>query len=295
MSEEDRKSYQNGIWMCRHHGTLIDLDETRFTMPLLQQWRAAAERRAEMRQAHQHLEQGNHDLFRHDVRLVTANLAEATIGHAFVDAGIPVFWGPDVAAAVRDFVFEIAQNALTHGAASHFDVEITPKYIRLTDDGAAFDPKTLQHLPNPRGGALAMQALRTALGDRLILSIKPGERANEYTLQYLRTQSDLVSSTPCCVSKEHEMPDGSTIRKLATDRIAGCDVIYVIVPDYTSYSRAAGYKDDMSQSFPDKQVVFVGGSISSGVRDLMTQIPGSRFLALAEPQDPYSHYFYDDA
>src|ERR1700743_1084457 len=56
MARADRVSYDNGIWMCRTHGTLIDTDEVRFTIPLLKQWRSAAERRAAILQARESYE-----------------------------------------------------------------------------------------------------------------------------------------------------------------------------------------------------------------------------------------------
>jgi hypothetical protein len=194
MTKADRKSLQNGIWMCRTHGTLIDLDEVRFTIPLLQQWRAAAERRAEIRQAQHQVAADQADLFKHDVRITRVNLGEITIGNAFIDAGVPVFWGVRVSAATRDFIFEIAQNALTHGSATYFNLEITPKYIQLTDDGMPFDPRELPNTSAQRGGTLSFQNLNTVLGDRLILSVRMKERGNQYNIQYVRAQSDLTGS-----------------------------------------------------------------------------------------------------
>lgn len=42
MTPEERKSADNGIWMCRNCGTLIDADEGGFPADLLQEWKKAA-------------------------------------------------------------------------------------------------------------------------------------------------------------------------------------------------------------------------------------------------------------
>lgn len=46
MSPEERKSYENGIWMCRTHAALIDRDENFFTVEMLKKWKVNAEQDA---------------------------------------------------------------------------------------------------------------------------------------------------------------------------------------------------------------------------------------------------------
>lgn len=41
--QEDRKSVQNGIWLCLNHGTLMDEDEENYPVELLIQWKAHSE------------------------------------------------------------------------------------------------------------------------------------------------------------------------------------------------------------------------------------------------------------
>ncbi|MGO9455192.1 MAG: NACHT domain-containing protein [Candidatus Binataceae bacterium] len=43
LSHEQRRSYSNGIWMCRNHAKQVDSDETHFTRELLQEWKQKAE------------------------------------------------------------------------------------------------------------------------------------------------------------------------------------------------------------------------------------------------------------
>jgi hypothetical protein len=42
-SSEQRKSADNGIWLCQSCSKLIDSDETRYTVELLQTWKSQAE------------------------------------------------------------------------------------------------------------------------------------------------------------------------------------------------------------------------------------------------------------
>src|SRR5882724_2748404 len=74
VSSAQRSSYENGIWMCHQHGTLIDQDETRFTIALLKQWRAAAERKAAIRQAQRQFDSSDFNLFKHELIVTISNL-----------------------------------------------------------------------------------------------------------------------------------------------------------------------------------------------------------------------------
>lgn len=46
MTEIERKSIENGIWMCRHHATLIDSDYINYSADTLRQWKMLAEEKA---------------------------------------------------------------------------------------------------------------------------------------------------------------------------------------------------------------------------------------------------------
>jgi len=46
---EERSSPSNGIWLCQNCAKLVDNDRIRFTVELLQQWKAAAESEARQR------------------------------------------------------------------------------------------------------------------------------------------------------------------------------------------------------------------------------------------------------
>lgn len=46
MTPEQRRSFDNGIWLCSNHATEIDTDRAVFPPELLKEWKALAERRA---------------------------------------------------------------------------------------------------------------------------------------------------------------------------------------------------------------------------------------------------------
>lgn len=44
MSKDERKSYENGIWLCQTHSRMIDVDPVRFPVDLLKCWKEDAEK-----------------------------------------------------------------------------------------------------------------------------------------------------------------------------------------------------------------------------------------------------------
>lgn len=51
MTSEERKSIENGIWLCQTHARLIDTDESTYTVELLKEWKKTAEKQASQRLA----------------------------------------------------------------------------------------------------------------------------------------------------------------------------------------------------------------------------------------------------
>lgn len=48
MTSDERKSIDNGIWLCQSHSKLIDTDEVKYTKKLLHKWKEEAENRADL-------------------------------------------------------------------------------------------------------------------------------------------------------------------------------------------------------------------------------------------------------
>lgn len=49
MTVEERRSPDNGIWMCRLHGTAVDAKDLQFTVELLREWKARAQKESRQR------------------------------------------------------------------------------------------------------------------------------------------------------------------------------------------------------------------------------------------------------
>jgi len=60
MTPDERKSIDNGIWMCRHHARLIDADFFNYSAATLQQWKLIAEENAYKKIAEIGSNQRNH-------------------------------------------------------------------------------------------------------------------------------------------------------------------------------------------------------------------------------------------
>src|SRR6185437_2714351 len=99
-----------------------------------------AERRAQLRADRHGFDPATFDLLSYELEITKQNLQEQTVANALADAAIPILWGKQVAPVIRDFIFEIVQNALTHGGAPQVLLRVTPKAITLTDYGAQFAP-----------------------------------------------------------------------------------------------------------------------------------------------------------
>ena len=46
LSSQERRSYENGIWLCANHAKLVDSDARHFTIEQLREWKGQAERRS---------------------------------------------------------------------------------------------------------------------------------------------------------------------------------------------------------------------------------------------------------
>jgi hypothetical protein len=235
MSPAERSSIANGIWMCYKHGKLIDTDESRFTVEMLQKWRELAEERARFLQTHgQALGRTNPDysaigLASTTSRLVGPDSENSTIGDAIRYSCVPEVWGPAISECVRDFSIESARNSFQHGLATFFELGISPTYIRLIDDGASFDIWKLTEGPKVSGGRLAFSALLELLAERVVVVGRRNQGTNEVIISRIADAYQLEDLTPCVT-----WVDWRDVRKkqhqIVVDR--ACHLVYVILPPY---------------------------------------------------------------
>lgn len=109
-------SIENGIWMCSYHARLIDRDEATFTVQMLRQWRAVAERKASLsQQLGREVDFGTHDragiaLSDCVIDIVGLTSENEQIGDALLYSGVHEIWGEQLARSVRDLTIELARN-----------------------------------------------------------------------------------------------------------------------------------------------------------------------------------------
>lgn len=237
MNPADRRSIDNGIWCCATHAKLIDTDEVRYSVDQLKAWKGIAERKAQARQAHG--ERGLHGraamaemtLVPERLDLASTDRANEVVGEGVQNACIQDVWGQDVADAIRDFLVEHARNAFSHGKATRVEIAFEKTSIRVLDDGAYFDISSLP-LGMGRGGALALEHLRRALGVGLVSVVRLGS-TNNLLIPLVRNPSELAQVNPCTVVLQRGDP---SVLPNGPGAFLACGRVFVVVPRYMTFS-----------------------------------------------------------
>lgn len=289
LSEPERCSIENGIWMCYKHGKLIDTDEHRFTIPMLKTWRKIAESRARYQQ------ENDKDIAPQNDELLEIGFAPETvvlkclgpeneiIGNALQDTCVQLIWGNGLANAARDVLIEITRNAFNHGCATECSITITDNEIIHTEDGLEFNCFGLQFHERGRGGSTAIRGLISSFGNKLLLGSRrenSGSRDVNRTVFALASLANIDLVKPCGVFlKPRDMEaikQGTFPARLFNPDVASCYVVYVVLPNFPAPSDAINLFETMpADAMKGKQLVFVGRNVSS----LVEQHP-SFFAAL---------------
>src|SRR5260370_26549555 len=156
LTPEQRASHENGIWLCQTHAKLVDDDAAHYPKELLFAWKIAAEERAREAQGRPTLKDagGSRRLvaFQATVKGPREQLQQ-DVERFLINIGAPVAWGPHYD-LVRMVVYEIALNALEHGASPLVELESKAGVVALRDAGKRFGLEDLR-----AGGSGGHQAL----------------------------------------------------------------------------------------------------------------------------------------
>jgi hypothetical protein len=276
MSREERLAIGNGIWMCFKHGKLIDTDEERFTVEMLQKWRVLTERRARLevelgKPIELSPQQVTDFTFAGNIISLGALGAEnVLIGDAIRDSCVEVIWGQEAARSVRDACIELARNAFSHGRAARFSLDIHGRVIEAIDDGQEFDVCGLPTHPSARGGAAAMQHLMEAYGDRLVITNRRLANKNRVTISLVRTLTEVRDATPCTVTLTSQQIYRN---ELKIEVHESCKTVYFILTPYFSISDVMTLAEALEKRGPDpRQFVFVADDVSLNVRDFFARM-----------------------
>ena len=293
MTGEARKSIANGIWCCYTHGKLIDTDETRFTVKMLENWKAIAEKRAQIMQEKQCcFEESKRYFAFKELIAATITLGKELadgehIGRLLHDCGAEFSWGAEITHAVRDLLIELARNAVTHGQANAVNLTIMDTQMTLADDGASFNPK--RGLLDGAGGSFAAMAIKELQPLGLLWTYYREHEQNFTKISYLRTAADVATLTPCSIT----IPRPSLYRgDVEIEFTAHCNDVYVVVPQYLVYSDIYGLTKALNgREFKDKTVTIITEHISRGViAYIKKHIPGAEVVGLNRSPHPFSDY-----
>ena len=286
MTSEQRKSIQNGIWLCYDHGKIIDTDEIRYTIPQLIKWRELAEQRAHIFQTYGAKLPNKMESFRklglatHNLQLETSEDENIAIGRAIDDSCVGDIWGIEISRAIRDYAIEMARNAFQHGRSTYFNLTINPHQIVMQDDGADFDPWTLTENKGKSGGTLSMQHLASHLSDRLVVSFNRNETTNITTIGLISDAEDLLNLTNCSIEVTLQQINE---RSIPIQVHSSCRLVYVVLPQYFPISDAIRILNHLKQLVKNEMrpMVFVLQSPSSMVREIVEEhFPEARFIEL---------------
>lgn len=279
LTPEQRSSIDNGIWCCNYHAKLIDTDEVIYTIPMLRQWKALAERRAQLRQAH------GDKADAHWRELVTVGLApdsvtllsggeiSSHIGASVRHACLSEIYGQEVAHAVRDFLIEYARNALTHGCALTVEIAFASNLISVIDDGSEFSACTLSG-PHARGGGMAYKAMleNKHLG---YISSRRLEGQNQLRIPIVVDPRDLPRVNPCAITvSSADIREG----KVSVSKVSGCDRIFVVAREFAVYSDGPVYARilrDLAKEHPNIVLIVPEASpaVLTHYRQLLPEVP----------------------
>lgn len=274
----------NGIWMCYSHGKLIDTDDSTYTVEVLKTWVQLAELRATMSQANQK-----------DVELTPALLKKYpmpeyctnilgpesgfdNIGNAIEASCMSQIWGVDISRAIRDVLIEVAQNSLTHGAATSVKLKIHNRSVQLSDDGKQFNPLILNG-KSKDGCGLAIDRLIRKYGTNLYYSYKYSNGINCLELSVVSSVDEIKALTNCTADVPSSLFWGVAPNlKIPSE----CIHVYLMFPSNISYSWVKQVPQLLTNSVrSDQEIILVGQQLSEGVIEyLKVALPDVRVINL---------------
>lgn len=240
MTSEERRSAENGIWMCYRHGKQIDNDECRFTSEVLFKWKQVAERKAQLEHELGRSIEAEPQLLldlglaRNEVKIESANGSEnILIGDALKFSCANALWGEGLTAYIRGYLIERARNAIKHGGATYVKIEIESSKVSLLDDGDEFNHHDLLNHPNARGGAETKRKLIDTYGNHIISIAQRENGINKSVISILTNKNMIKDITPCTVELSYEIGFAEEYR---FEVMETCSEIYVTIPDYFGLS-----------------------------------------------------------
>lgn len=283
MSNEQRSSFENGIWMCYLHGKLIDTDEVTYSIDVLKQWKQIAERKAQIRQAHGEKYAILPEMLREiglpdkSIDLTGVGEENVIIGDLLKNANVQELWGDAISHAIRDLSIELVRNAFQHGEATQFKVIIAKNSIHLYDNGRDFSVWDLYNNTNGSGGTIAAQHAVDCLKHRLLIVADRSNNQNHTLFTLVDDPIDVLDLTACSVDIDwNQLKRGALTYQVHDFCRSKC----VILPRYFTISDSA----ILQKAIPiddGRSVVFVLSETSPLAQEILEQyFPGCLTIRL---------------
>lgn len=271
LSSEDRRSYDNAIWLCQTDAKLIDDDEHRFTKELLAAWRSRAEDLAAQELGKPLPESLQRRLVPHSVTLGSdlatdvARLHNA-IEHFLVDVGGPLAWTNHYE-ETRMALYELALNAIRHGGAREVQLDTSQGRVRLRDAGGRFGLQQL--LKSGRGGYAAVRALDELAAGTLEVVYEWKDERNEWSI--VDHVLDGGATNPCGLNIKELGYLGAQKAAVDLPSLDGCDEIHVYPPRLWSYSDFFMLYQEIHSILRERVLVVHGVDPNSGLGKTITR------------------------
>jgi hypothetical protein len=239
MTPDERSSIDNGIWMCRTHGKLIDDDEARYTIATLKKWkeiteyvaRIMVEKNCEYWEA---IERAKFvELAPEAIAIEGIGKVNEIVGSFINESCLSIAWGKITAYRIRDFVIEHIRNAFQHGRATSIQISSLDNKIQVIDDGAYFQPKSLLERDLLSGGILAVKELHKEQGSQIIFTSQYMNDRNNLIIGKIYNENDILLITPCSHRITFEEFRQGQIQLQVNE---SCSEVFVVLPNYLSPS-----------------------------------------------------------
>jgi hypothetical protein len=279
---EERASIDNGIWLCSTHAKMIDDDEKRFTVAMLNGWKKNAERVAgrEMGGAPGSLLPAL--LIDHDVTLTHGDFEQRldeAVEAFFEDCGAHAAWGRQLGNATHLMTYELVLNAFRHGSADLVRLATKKGCLHVSYRGRRFGPEDLLRTEG-RGGQAALKAFRRQCRGSLEVMYRAdgasdgAAHVNEWVV--VDFHRGLAHHHPCGVrlGRNFDVTERSP-------RLRGCEEIHVHLDRrrFFSYSHAAELAKQLIELLPERTYVFHGVDQNVELRAFIaSRLPNARFF-----------------
>jgi hypothetical protein len=270
MTPHERQSASNGVWLCQNHAKMIDDDARRFNVSLLQVWRSAAEHAASDEQGRPHPDNrpARRSIVPFERNLPSDREELRTALFEFLtDVGAVAAWGVHADLAYMT-LYELALNALIHGAARSLYIGSTEHVVTVHDDGAPFGLPELRS--GGRGAHLALKHLEATAAGSITVRHQRTDAGNRWSL--VDELGQFGAGAPCSLAVHGSGRAAGYNATRDVSALQDCEEIHIYAPQLWSVSDWAELLQQLTKKLPGRTLVIHGIPHDSHVRSVLGEI-----------------------